>query len=52
MYRDLAADICEIGRRMYQRELVASNDGNISIRVDKDKLLITPTLTSKGFMQE
>ena len=33
MYRELAADICEIGRRMYQRELVASNDGNISIRV-------------------
>ena len=28
-----AADICEIGRRMYQRELVASNDGNISIRI-------------------
>ena len=52
MYRELAADICEIGRRMYQRELVASNDGNISIRVDKDKLLITPTLTSKGFMRE
>ena len=48
---NLAADICEIGRRMYQRELVASNDGNISIRVDKDKLLITPTLTSKGFMK-
>ena len=48
---NLAADICEIGRRMYQRELVASNDGNISIRVDKNKLLITPTLTSKGFMK-
>ena len=47
-----AADICEIGRRMYQRELVASNDGNISIRIDKNKVLITPTLTSKGFMKE
>ena len=47
-----ASDICEIGRRMYQRELVASNDGNISIRIDKNKVLITPTLTSKGFMKE
>lgn len=46
------ADICEIGRRMYQRELVASNDGNISIKIDKNKVLITPTLTSKGFMKE
>ena len=47
---DYASDICEIGRRMYQRELVSSNDGNISIRVDKNKVLITPTLTRKGFI--
>ncbi len=47
-----ASDICDIGRRMYQRELVASNDGNISVRIDKNKVLITPTLISKGFMKE
>ena len=45
-------DICEIGRRMYARELVAANDGNISIKVDENKLLITPTMMSKGYMVE
>lgn len=45
-------DICEIGRRLYNRELVAANDGNISIKVDENKLLITPTMMSKGYMVE
>lgn len=45
-------DICEIGRRMYARELVAANDGNISIKVEENKLLITPTMMSKGYMVE
>ncbi len=52
MYEKYAEDICEIGRRMYNRELVSSNDGNISIRIDNAKILITPTLTSKGFMKK
>lgn len=47
----IAEDICEVGRRMYARELVSSNDGNISVRIDSDKMLITPTLTCKGFMR-
>ena len=29
-------DIVEVGRRMYQREFVASNDGNISVRLSDD----------------
>ena len=28
------ADIVEVGRRMYARGYVASNDGNVSIRLD------------------
>ena len=43
-------DICEIGRRMYAREFVAANDGNISVRVGPDRVIATPTLVSKGFM--
>ncbi|HUX40099.1 MAG TPA: class II aldolase/adducin family protein [Rectinemataceae bacterium] len=43
--------ICEIGRRMYDRGFVAANDGNISVRLDGDSLLVTPTLVSKGFMK-
>jgi L-fuculose-phosphate aldolase len=44
------ADIVEIGKRMYSRGYVASNDGNISIRMDDDTILTTPKSVSKGFM--
>ncbi|KAF0152427.1 MAG: class II aldolase/adducin family protein [Ignavibacteria bacterium] len=43
--------IVEIGKRIYARGYVASNDGNISIRLSNDTILITPTGVSKGFMQ-
>ena len=46
----LRADICEVGRRLYARGYVASNDGNISVRLDASHLLTTPTSVSKGFM--
>src|ERR687891_2726027 len=44
------ADIVEIGRRMYARGYVASNDGNISIKLDDATILTTPKSVSKGFM--
>jgi L-fuculose-phosphate aldolase len=44
------ADIVEVGRRMYSRGYVASNDGNISIRLEDDTILTTPKSVSKGFM--
>ena len=44
------ADIVEVGRRMYARGYVASNDGNISIRIDDHEILTTPKSVSKGFM--
>ena len=43
--------ICEIGRRVWQRGYVASNDGNFSIRVGENRFLATPTMISKGFMK-
>ena len=43
--------ICEIGKRMYKRGLVAANDGNISVKTSNGNLLITPTGISKGFME-
>ena len=42
--------ICEIGRRAYNRGMGAANDGNISVLLDDDTLLCTPTSVSKGFM--
>lgn len=42
--------ICDVGRKMYDRNLCSTNDGNISIRLDDGNFLITPTGVSKGFM--
>ena len=44
------ADIVEVGRRLHERAYVASNDGNISVRLSDDRLLTTPKSVSKGFM--
>jgi L-fuculose-phosphate aldolase len=46
----IRADIVEAGRRMYARAYVASNDGNISARLDEGRLITTPKSVSKGFM--
>src|SRR6187402_1048906 len=46
----LRADIVEVGRRMYARAYTASNDGNISVRLGGDRLLMTPKNVCKGFM--
>jgi L-fuculose-phosphate aldolase len=44
------ADIVEVGRRLWERGYVASNDGNISVRLDDNRLITTPKNVSKGFM--
>jgi L-fuculose-phosphate aldolase len=46
----LRADIVEIGRRLWVRGYTASNDGNISARLDGGRLLMTPASVCKGFM--
>lgn len=47
----LKRDIIQAGKRVYDRGFVASNDGNISARINDKRILITPTGVSKGFMQ-
>jgi len=44
-------EICNIGRRLYHRGFAAANDGNISYRLDEDRILCTPTGICKGFMK-
>ena len=46
----IRADIVEAGRRLYARAYIASNDGNISARLDDQRLIATPKSVSKGFM--
>ncbi len=43
-------EICEIGKRIYDKGMVASNDGNISVKLNDNEFLCTPTGVSKGFM--
>jgi len=44
--------IVEIGRRMYKKNFVAANDGNVSCKVSDEAIWATPTGVSKGFMTE
>lgn len=43
--------ICETGRLLYARNLVAATDGNISARLVPDRYLCTPSGVSKGRMR-
>ena len=45
---DLRLAIVECGRIAYERRLMTSNDGNISVRLDDGHVLITPSGISKG----
>lgn len=42
--------IVELGKRIWTRGYVASNDGNITVMLNDNELLTTPTGVSKGFM--
>ena len=49
--QNLKEQLCDVGRRLWQREYVDGNGGNIAIRVGEDVAICTPTLVSKGFMK-
>lgn len=48
----LREEIIRIGKLMHQKNLVAAGDGNLSVRLDSDRLLVTPTGFSKGFLNQ
>lgn len=47
---EIKKQICDIGKRIYDRGMVAANDGNISVKISDNEFLCTPTGVSKGFM--
>jgi|LSQX01.1.fsa_nt_gb L-fuculose-phosphate aldolase len=49
--QQLKETICEAGRLLFSRGMVASNDGNISCRTPDGNILVTPTGVSKGAMK-
>ena len=49
--QELRQQLCDYGRRAYDKGLVAANDGNLSVRLNDKHILCTPTLQCKGFMK-
>ena len=45
-------EIVRVGQLMYERSYVVSSDGNVSVRLDDERVLATPTQTCKGRMTE
>jgi L-fuculose-phosphate aldolase len=48
--KSLREQICLIGRLMHQREYIDGASGNISARLDENRILATPSGLAKGFM--
>jgi L-fuculose-phosphate aldolase len=49
--RDLRQAIVEAGRLCYQQGLMPANNGNISVRMGEDRLVITPSMLCKGRLE-
>ncbi len=45
---EAARDLVEVGRLLYEKGLIASTEGNISLRLAPDRFLVTPTGRGKG----
>jgi L-fuculose-phosphate aldolase len=41
-------EICEVGHRLYQRGYVVACEGNLSVRLDAERILLTPRGACKG----
>jgi L-fuculose-phosphate aldolase len=49
--RIIKEQMCEVGRRIWQRGFCAGNEGNHSVRLGDDRFLCTPSGMSKGFLE-
>lgn len=48
----LRSELVTIGRRLYEKNMIAAYDGNISVRCGNNCILTTPSGISKGFLNE
>jgi len=46
----LREEIARVCRLMWEKGFVAATDGNVSVRLGKDRVLVTPSGMSKGFL--
>ena len=45
---EIRKEICDIGHKLWMKGFVAANDGNISVKLNENEYLCTPTGVSKG----
>ncbi len=48
--REHRDEIVRVGKALYDRGFVVAMDGNISVRLDAERILVTPTCMCKGLM--
>jgi len=48
--KTLGEKVIEVAKRLYARNMLAAADGNISARLDKDIIMITPSGVAKAFI--
>ena len=48
-YKEIRAQICDVCHKMWQLGWVASNDGNVSVKLSDGTFLATPTGVSKKY---
>jgi len=49
--RQYRQEIVRFGRLLHQKGYVAATDGNLTVRLDSNRVLATPTAISKGMME-
>jgi len=49
---ELRRKLVEICHRMYRQGYIAAGDGNVSAKIDDERILVTPTGFHKGFINE
>jgi L-fuculose-phosphate aldolase len=47
---ELRRQLCDVGRNLWSRGMVAANDGNISAQLPDGTIVCTPTGVSKGYL--
>lgn len=47
---ELRQQVVEICHRMYQQGFIAAADGNVSVRLGRDRVLVTPSGLNKGYI--
>lgn len=47
---ELRRQMCDVGRMMYERGFIGAADGNLAVRIDDERILVTPAGCLKGFM--